>query len=372
MALGRRVRRIMGIDQANEYFVAYVQRTNANLARFSGVAVAIVELLLFINSIAHKGTYADPAVARMNRAHAISYLSFGIVSLVLSMLAIRAIRNNRAHSMVIPTITYICIATVYGVFNSVLDARLGEPPLTFIFCMVATTCVFVIPPAGSFNIISIAFIAFAKLADVSGTFAPNTVFHYWVGWIIVTFVSILRYQECRYGARFEEELHDASELDDLTGLRNRRALRTDFEGFMGVDLCVAMCDLDDFKAVNDRYGHAVGDRVLAAMGRAIQCFFDSGLCYRYGGDEFLIISTGSSSPDEFRGRLEDVRTAFAELMAADERVSETPTMSAGFAYGHVTTGEDMRAMVHIADTCLYEVKNAKKGNLRGEAFVPSR
>lgn len=367
MKVLKKVQRILGIDKSGTYFETYVQRTNAVLASRSGIAVACVEVLLLINVLLHKGMY-DPVTNRLNRAHAISYIVFAVISVGLSVLASWSLRYKRVHAMVLPIIGYIMLAMAYGVFNSYIDALYGEPPLTFIFCTVACTCVFVIPPLGAINLNAIAFVTFYKLAEFSDRFAPDTIFHYWIGWLIVCFVAVLRYQECRYGANFVQQLSVASEVDELTGLRNRRSLRKGFEKMLDKDLFVAMCDLDDFKGINDTFGHAEGDCVLRSFGEAINSVFGDDYCYRYGGDEFLIFSASCASLAEFRQRVALMRVNFATRLRELSDLPNMPTSSVGYCNGFARTEEDLRVMVHIADSSLYEVKNSQKGGMRGERF----
>ena len=366
MHVAERIRRLLGIDDAGEYFEVYVQRTNANLAQYAGIAVAIIELMLFINAMVHKGDY-DSATNRMNRAHAISFLVFAAISLLLSLLARHLIKQDRVRDMMVPVSIYVYLAVGYGIFNSYIDSLHGEPPLTFIFAAMASACVFVMPPLGTIMLTSISFIAFNQLTHFSTIFSNSTVFHYWIGWMIVTFVSILRYHECRYGSRHEEALHVASELDGLTGLRNRRSLRMDFPRFVGGDTCVVMCDLDDFKGINDAYGHEAGDEVIKAFADALNAVFVDASCYRYGGDEYLVVAAGED-PTEFRALLGTVRDRYEEQVRSSHAFAKVPGASIGYAYGHATTSEELRELVRLADVSLYEVKRSGKGEISGKAL----
>jgi diguanylate cyclase len=90
------------------------------------------------------------------------------------------------------------------------------------------------------------------------------------------------------------EANDSARRDALTGLPNRRAFE---EAFSGRDpgegpYCLALCDIDRFKCVNDDHGHAVGDRVLSAVGRTLTEECDGHLVFRYGGEEFAVLLTG--------------------------------------------------------------------------------
>jgi diguanylate cyclase (GGDEF)-like protein len=84
-------------------------------------------------------------------------------------------------------------------------------------------------------------------------------------------------------------LEAATIRDSLTGVKNRFALRRDYERYSEKNIHIMMLDVDGFKNVNDTYGHTVGDFLLKKMGDALIDQFGGEYSYRYGGDEFLII-----------------------------------------------------------------------------------
>ena len=153
----------------------------------------------------------------------------------------------------------------------------------------------------------------------------------------------------RQNARLRHE----AQTDSLTGLLNRKGLVTAAERAFsladrtGIPLTIALIDLDDFKKVNDRDGHAAGDRLLVAMTRTWSEELQPGDIFaRLGGDEFLVILVGSS---------EDEATRFFERLLF---VSPAP-WSAGVVKR--TTGEDLSACLARADNTLYEAKRSRPG-----------
>ena len=86
-----------------------------------------------------------------------------------------------------------------------------------------------------------------------------------------------------------EKLKTQSETDPLTGLFNRHALRANYHNYVGINLIVAYMDVDNFKQINDNYGHDAGDDVLRTISNGLKEFFTNTDAYRYGGDEFLLI-----------------------------------------------------------------------------------
>jgi len=91
-----------------------------------------------------------------------------------------------------------------------------------------------------------------------------------------------------------EDLQRRSETDQLTGLRNRRGFKRGLDALQsGLGYCILAIDLDGFKTVNARYGHAMGDAILEATARRLTAIIGDGdLVARMGGDEFLIAHCG--------------------------------------------------------------------------------
>jgi len=164
------------------------------------------------------------------------------------------------------------------------------------------------------------------------------------------FVSALR-SALAHQVRRVLDLEEATRIahtDPLTGVRNRAGIHRALAG--ATAMAVAIVDLDHFKAVNDRFGHDAGDRVLAAIGRLLAGTIpDGAVVGRWGGEEFLVAWPGD--------RLLSLRALAEELCArcrADVVVGGEPvTVSIGVAAG--ATFDAARA---VADRALYEAKAA--------------
>jgi diguanylate cyclase (GGDEF)-like protein/PAS domain S-box-containing protein len=163
-------------------------------------------------------------------------------------------------------------------------------------------------------------------------------------------------------ARIEE----LAATDPLTGLANRRRLQEQVETALwdararGDALALLFIDLDGFKAVNDRFGHAAGDGLLQEVAaRLRQRLRRRDLVARLGGDEFLV-ALPDLSPDDAAG---EARRVADDLMATVSRpfdVYDAPvfvTASIGIAVAP-EDGDDFAALLHLADTRMYEAKTA--------------
>jgi diguanylate cyclase (GGDEF)-like protein len=162
-------------------------------------------------------------------------------------------------------------------------------------------------------------------------------------------------------ARLNERLREDSRRDPLTGLRNRRALVTDLPDIeldarrRGEPFAVAICDVDRFKAYNDRLGHLAGDQALRALATTIRMQLRAGDgAYRYGGEEFVLVLRGAG-PREALAAAERVRAAVFEAAIPHPVDPEgIVTVSIGVAAGETDSTE----LLALADRALYEAKSA--------------
>jgi diguanylate cyclase (GGDEF)-like protein/PAS domain S-box-containing protein len=164
----------------------------------------------------------------------------------------------------------------------------------------------------------------------------------------------------------EEELHRIAFHDPLTGLPNRRRFEEHLARRLadpsGSPLGVLFIDLDDFKLVNDSFGHAVGDELLRQVGERLSAAVRRGdTVARQGGDEFLIlIAAGGSDGDggaaAAAGVARDVRNALAQPFRLAERAVYV-SASIGISLSP-TDAADANALLKHADVAMYASKRS--------------
>ncbi len=168
-----------------------------------------------------------------------------------------------------------------------------------------------------------------------------------------------------------EMVSEQAVTDDLTGLANKRAFREAIEteaaraARFGHDLSLLICDLDDFKQVNDTHGHLQGDEVLRTVGRILDdASRGIDVPARYGGEEFAV-ALPETDPD---GALE-----FAERVRAAIEGAPVPMLDGGgelavtASVGVATmpgAGANGRSLIAAADAALYEAKRGGKNRVR--------
>ncbi|TYR31409.1 GGDEF domain-containing protein [Mesorhizobium microcysteis] len=159
-----------------------------------------------------------------------------------------------------------------------------------------------------------------------------------------------------------------SETDILSGLLNRRGFEQRLEEALrrsasnGLPVSLVICDLDHFKDVNDTYGHAIGDRIIALFAATLrENAADHHVLGRIGGEEFAIMLPGSNLA---AGRLfaENARGAFSGLES--ERLPVASRFTASFGVAEMSHGEVSVSLMARADAALYEAKRAGRDCVR--------
>jgi diguanylate cyclase (GGDEF)-like protein len=177
--------------------------------------------------------------------------------------------------------------------------------------------------------------------------------------VMAVFIGLFAYRTKRSQLHFMK----LSRVDGLTGIDNRpyfivqaeRALEASRK--VEQEVCVILCDLDHFKSINDKYGHATGDQVLRqAVDACRNHLRASDLFGRIGGEEFCILLPGCSLADA-RQRCEQLRAAIATVTTDGDNPNSTVSASFGVA-ATASSGYELRQLLAHADAALYRAKYA--------------
>jgi diguanylate cyclase len=151
---------------------------------------------------------------------------------------------------------------------------------------------------------------------------------------------------------------DDATRDALTSLPNRRAIDRQLASLaeQRTPMTVAFCDIDHFKSINDRFGHAVGDRVLKVVAETLSTTLRPHIVGRFGGEEFVVVLPETDRETAFhlieRAR-EEIATRHFKVRETDMPLGQV-TFSAGIA---IVAGDPQDAL-READMLLYEAKRA--------------
>jgi diguanylate cyclase (GGDEF)-like protein len=159
-----------------------------------------------------------------------------------------------------------------------------------------------------------------------------------------------------------------SRLDGLTGICNRphfiRRAESALEHNSKVrqELCIVLFDLDHFKTINDRHGHAMGDFVLQQTVSRCQSHLRANEVFgRFGGEEFSILLPGSG-PEAARQRTEQLRRSIAGIVASSGGIESNVSASFGIA-ASASSGDELRQLLAHADAALYQAKRTGRNRV---------
>jgi len=167
--------------------------------------------------------------------------------------------------------------------------------------------------------------------------------------------------------RLQLHFMSLSQIDGLTGIANRPHFLKQAEAALESaqkaqqPACIILYDLDHFKAINDRYGHAAGDQVLKEAVSECQAYMRStDLFGRFGGEEFSFLMAGCG-PEDARLRAEQLRLTISGICANS---GSGARISASFGVAStVASGYDLRLLLAHADSALYTAKRAGRNRV---------
>jgi diguanylate cyclase (GGDEF)-like protein len=162
-------------------------------------------------------------------------------------------------------------------------------------------------------------------------------------------------------SRIKRDLRWAASHDPLTGLVNRAEFERRLQHYAQDDLVLLYIDLDDFKPINDRFGHPAGDRVLIEVARRIErSIGPNDLAGRLGGDEFAVCCPGAEALARGRDVADRIRDAISAPMVDGDR-----EMAVGASVGVALGVQPLipALLVQQADRALYAAKHAGKNSV---------
>ena len=269
---------------------------------------------------------------------------------------------------------FIVEGSVAITFAAVLVLLTGQAssPFFFTFPLIVGGAALVVSPRATVGLAAIASTAYLLAVGVGQTFTFPAATVAAVG-VNLTALLLLAYVAmviAREQRRARDEAVRMSTIDPLTGLSNRghffAALEREISRSQrtGRRFCLLMMDLDELKAVNDRYGHFHGDRVLRSVGEVIRSSVRRiDLAARYGGDEFVALLP-ETDPTGAWVLAEKVRLGVGELAIEVDGSPLKTSLSVGVVT-HPDDGETADELMIKADEAMYASKRAGKDRVMG-------
>ena len=277
-----------------------------------------------------------------------------ITCLTGNIIAYRMRKNAALNhkSVTLFKIVYFVVLSVWSIWVSYRQYSRGEQLLTFFAVELIIVCFIPFRPwVGTALMVGVYGVLYATLYSIDAAKGINTVNYVVLACISIAGIIVRCQSQIRTAEKTvllqknNEALEFMARHDVLTKLRNRKALDEDAAGLVGSPVSASMIDIDYFKEINDTYGHTVGDDVLKETARQIEALYPGSLCYRYGGDEFLVLNTLANTYD-----------GEAYSFTASSVPRRKILLSIGFAEGVPQDGGQLFDLIAAADARLYEVK----------------
>ena len=196
--------------------------------------------------------------------------------------------------------------------------------------------------------------------SLAGAIAGPALVWWAFGIVLMALMTYVRSQRVRF-ASDQQRAEDLARADELTGLKNRRALQEELESEIARTrrsasaLSLAILDIDDFKQVNDDHGHLEGDLCLGSVADALSASMRaSDRCYRWGGDEFAVLL-----PDTTLGEAELVVERIAEAVSASCSRPDGERLVVSYGLAELTDDQSADELLGHADLALLTGKRAR-------------
>lgn len=163
------------------------------------------------------------------------------------------------------------------------------------------------------------------------------------------------------------KIKESSIRDPLLGLYNRKYFYEHVQNELirrpELPFAIVMVDIDDFKKINDNYGHQYGDEVLISISKLIsKSLDDKDIVARYGGEELVIYIYGAYDKYEVYQKIENIRSYIEDKVIKYKNIKKTITASFGVSF-YPQDGFDLEDVIKIADVMLYEAKGKGKNRV---------
>ena len=363
-----KIKKLLGLEKLHPDVQFFLDSENLNIAQPASFIVMIVEFGLFLNTIIYVIRSGRPPSAN-NLFYRTLY---GLMVIASAQLFIYSTYHKRRgihfkrFALDSSIIIFFLSVIAFGICISIKDYIHGEQILVFITIELFVACLFMVKPYLAIILITIPFTIFYFMMASANGISNATRINYPVIMFFFILVNIANYQQFLRIANHNvvnhalaEQLRNASRYDFLTKLKNRTALNMDFEDSDNPNLnshfIVMLTDIDDFKIYNDTKGHNFGDELLKRLASIMQNNFGKTHCYRYGGDEYLIV-------------LPEIREdLFLEkIRIAKECTKNEFHFSGGYTHGYVSSAKDLHHLINIADKNLYDAKGSGKNQVIGK------
>ena len=327
---------------------AYV--SNFKVWRIIHCLITAVFAFLFVNSL------FSELLAQNKMFYMFALIYSVIITIVFFVL--------KPDSFVAQLLIYLSISMLF-LFGALVTSNKPDLPATMFIVMLLITPMFMIDKPYFMGIVlTIASVVFliwmhaVKPFNVWQMDLVNIIIYSVVGFFLHVIANSIRIKEFV----LTKKINIQKDTDDLTGLKNKGALTREINEYLADESkekgILFLLDIDHFKAINDTYGHDVGDDVMRQLGALLKEYFTGGeIVGRFGGDEFIFFIKDTDDVAFAEKTAGDVVRRAAEKIVLPDRDQKVGA-SIGIALYHGTE-KNYSEIFKKADTALYDVKSKR-------------
>ncbi|MCR5771250.1 MAG: GGDEF domain-containing protein [Butyrivibrio sp.] len=357
MTISRKIKNFL-IPDTNEEINDFFDMSNMSAVRTICIFAAIIESLSMLNYLIQ---YYNNLIFNMTSLVTMLVIIASSVLAYLSTLFLKG-KISGHHTALI--ISFICtlVISLFGLYVSYMNYKLKRQIIIFFVVNLCIVCFIQIVPL--FNMLylvlehAIFYYLLYSYDGARGIITLNAITYLLVLLIINgacyhrMYKFVISINEAKILA---EDIYMHSAQDTLTGLLNRYKIDSILVK-KGVIYQVAIIEIDQFKSFNNKYGHLKGDEVLKLTASGLLDVFRKKDCYRYGSDEFLVLTT-IHNEDDFRDRLAIWENKLSEVLI--KGVEDSIHVSYGVSSGVVRNKEDVFVLIKEAEDNLNNIKSVR-------------
>ncbi len=335
------------------------EKENGRALCFLLIAGLIISLISFLFDL-HDHSGFPPG------SRTLEYLLFFLFSVALLI----GYKKEMIRNGTMTLYAWICLVLVWSLF--MVSGEPSDYPTYLFFFFILTLPLMIRDSWGNILILTVSFSVLFILVDYYAKKSTSFILDLIHLTACVVAALYLSQRMIRERITFMESSFNATDKADhdaLTGIYNRRGGEHLIRNYVanGVTGAFMLVDIDNFKHINDNYGHAAGDETLKQIARCLQeNFRDTDVVMRMGGDEFIVYAVGMADLNHVMTRLENTKASLHRIHP-DPSVSEHVSASIGCII-NLGSYPDYEALSAAADKLLYIVKEEGKDNYKCSAI----
>lgn len=249
----------------------------------------------------------------------------------------------------------------WGIAIALFDINRDIAPFVYLINISYISFLYIFTPIGAFIFNFINMILFYSLLFVFDYLSVAILVNFSFFHLVLFLISIDKYKSYIQNYKdssslkiVNDELKVLSTIDQLSGCKNRRGLNYELVKYENKFIFALLADIDNFKEINDSFGHDIGDLFIVNFAKILQSNFGIDKVFRIGGDEFFIISDCETLQNSLK-KFEISRREIREIKFV-KNVDITMSVSAGYTYKKLINREYFEKIYKELDMAMYEAK----------------